>query len=63
VGYGRGDVGGGGGGCEGMGMGKDAFEIRPGQANALKWMNRVAPGFILKQLSKPMDRMLDGKGG
>ena len=44
------------------GMEKDAFEIRPGQANALKWMNRVAPGFILKQLSKPLDRMLEGRG-
>jgi uncharacterized oxidoreductase len=41
-------------------MEKDRFEIRPGQANALKWMNRVAPQFILNQLSKPMDRMLEG---
>ena len=34
------------------------LEIRPGQANSLKFMNRVAPEFILAQLSKPVDRML-----
>ena len=33
-------------------------EIRPGQSNSLKLMNRVAPEFILSQLSKPVDRML-----
>jgi uncharacterized oxidoreductase len=36
----------------------DRMEIRPGQANSLKFMNRLAPEFILKQLSKPVDRML-----
>jgi uncharacterized oxidoreductase len=36
----------------------DRMEIRPGQANSLKFMSRVAPEFILKQLSKPVDRML-----
>jgi uncharacterized oxidoreductase len=36
----------------------DRFEIRPGQANSLKLMSRVAPDFILKQLSRPMDRLL-----
>ena len=29
------------------GMQADRFEIRPGQANQLKMMSRVAPGFIL----------------
>jgi uncharacterized oxidoreductase len=40
------------------GFEKDQAEIRPGQANSLKFMNRVAPEFILAQLSKPVDRML-----
>ncbi|MHB1844256.1 MAG: SDR family oxidoreductase [Deltaproteobacteria bacterium] len=40
------------------GLERDRLEIRPGQANALKLMNRVAPEFILGQLSKPVDRML-----
>jgi len=43
------------------GMEKDQLEIRPGQSNQLKFMNRVAPGFILAQLSKPVDRMLQTK--
>jgi uncharacterized oxidoreductase len=42
------------------GLAKDQLEIRPGQANQLKLMNRVAPEFILGQLSKPVDRMLEG---
>lgn len=36
----------------------DQFEIRPGQSNQLKFMSRVAPDFILKQMSRPVDRML-----
>jgi uncharacterized oxidoreductase len=40
------------------GMRTDRFEIRPGQANQLKMMNRLAPGFILKQMSRSVDRML-----
>ena len=40
------------------GIEADRFEIRPGQANSLKFMSRVAPEFILKQLSGPMDRLL-----
>ena len=40
------------------GLAADRLEIRPGQANGLKFMSRVAPEFILKQLSKPVDRML-----
>jgi uncharacterized oxidoreductase len=40
------------------GMQTDRFEIRPGQSNQLKMMSRVAPGFILKQMSRSVDRML-----
>ncbi|MHB8420789.1 MAG: SDR family oxidoreductase [Myxococcales bacterium] len=43
------------------GLEKDQLEIRPGQSNTLKLMSRVAPEFILGQLSKPVDRML-GEG-
>ncbi len=42
------------------GIEKGQHEIRPGQANQLKFMSRVAPEFIFKQLSKPVDRMLRG---
>jgi uncharacterized oxidoreductase len=40
------------------GMQTNRFEIRPGQTNQLKIMSRVAPGFILKQMSRSVDRML-----
>jgi uncharacterized oxidoreductase len=40
------------------GMQANQFEIRPGQANQLKMMSRIAPGFILKQMSRSVDRML-----
>lgn len=40
------------------GFQKDQFEIRPGQSNQLKMMSRIAPQFILNQLSKPVERML-----
>src|ERR1700676_530280 len=40
------------------GMQTNRFEIRPGQANQLKMMNRLAPGFILKQMSRSVDRMI-----
>src|SRR5258708_3265410 len=40
------------------GIQTDRFEIRPGQANQHKMMSRVAPGFILKQMSRSVDRML-----
>ena len=40
------------------GMQSDCFEIRPGQSNQLKLMSRMAPQFILNQMSKPVDRML-----
>jgi uncharacterized oxidoreductase len=41
-----------------QGLKSDQFEIRPGQSNQLKFMSRLAPKFILNQLSKPVDRML-----
>ena len=41
------------------GLQSDQLEIRPGQSNQLKLMSRIAPQFILKQMSKPADRMLD----
>lgn len=34
------------------GLRADRDEIRPGQANQLHWMSRVAPGFINRQLAK-----------
>jgi uncharacterized oxidoreductase len=40
------------------GLERNQMEIRPGQANQLRFMNRVAPEFILGQLSKPVERML-----
>ncbi|WP_308635811.1 SDR family oxidoreductase [Paenibacillus silvisoli] len=40
------------------GMERDDFEIRPGQSNGLKLMNRIAPRFIFGMLSKSVDNML-----
>ena len=40
------------------GMENDVYEIRPGQSNQLKWMNRIAPEFIFSQLSRTLDRIL-----
>jgi uncharacterized oxidoreductase len=40
------------------GMQGDQLEIRPGQSNQLKLMSRIAPQFILNQMSKPVERML-----
>lgn len=40
------------------GMEGDVLEIAPGQAKLLRFMSRLAPNFILRQLSKPVDRML-----
>lgn len=39
------------------GFSKDKYEICPGQAGQLKFMSRFFPSFILKVLSKPVDRM------
>jgi len=44
------------------GIADDRFEIRPGQSNQLKFMSRVAPDFILAQMSKTVDRMLATPG-
>lgn len=40
------------------GLERDRLEILPGQSRAMKFMSRVAPQFILKQLSKSVDKML-----
>ncbi|AIF50213.1 SDR family oxidoreductase [Pelosinus sp. UFO1] len=40
------------------GLEQDRFEIMPGFSSTLKFMSRVAPQFMLKQLSKPVDKML-----
>jgi uncharacterized oxidoreductase len=40
------------------GLKNDRLEIRPGQSNILKLMSRIAPQFILNQLSKAVDPML-----
>ncbi|MDH4283482.1 MAG: hypothetical protein OEV36_12560, partial [Myxococcales bacterium] len=34
------------------------LEIRPGQANQLYWMSRIAPGFIQTQLEKGSKAMV-----
>lgn len=40
------------------GMENDSYEIYPGVAKIIKIMSRIAPGFLLKQLAKPVDKML-----
>jgi uncharacterized oxidoreductase len=42
------------------GMEQDQLEIRPGQSNQMKFMSRVAPDFILKQMSRNIPRLLEG---
>ncbi|MNC41318.1 putative oxidoreductase [compost metagenome] len=39
------------------GLEKDRFEILPGQSSALKFMSRVAPQFMINQMSKTIDNM------
>jgi uncharacterized oxidoreductase len=39
------------------GFGADKYEICPGQSSQLRFMSRMAPGFIQKQLAKPVARM------
>lgn len=39
------------------GLEKDTLEIRPGMANALKWMSRIAPDFAVKMLGKNAEPM------
>ena len=43
------------------GLEKDKYEIYPGFANAIRIMSRLAPKFLLKQLTKPTDKMLSEK--
>ena len=40
------------------GLQNNYLEITPGQSNQLKLMSRMAPQFILNQMSKSIDRML-----
>jgi uncharacterized oxidoreductase len=40
------------------GLKSGAREIRPGQANQLHWMSRIAPRFIAEQLAKGSDVMI-----
>jgi uncharacterized oxidoreductase len=39
------------------GFSNDKLEICPGQSSQLRFMSRFFPGFILRQLSKPVTRM------
>jgi len=39
------------------GFSNNKFEICPGQSSQLRFMSRFFPSFILKQLSKPVNRM------
>ncbi len=42
------------------GLMNDQLEIYPGMARIIKLVSRLAPNFLLKQLSKPVDVMLAG---
>jgi len=44
------------------GIKHDRLEIRPGLSNMLKTMSRIAPNFIVKQLGKSVDPMLEQAG-
>lgn len=39
------------------GFERDTLEIRPGQSNQLRFMSRFFPGFILRQMSRPVENM------
>jgi uncharacterized oxidoreductase len=41
------------------GLENDKFDIYPGLANVIRIVSCVAPNFLLKQLSKPVDKMLN----
>ena len=41
------------------GLQNDTLEIYPGLANVIRIISRIAPNFLLKQLSKPLDKMLN----
>jgi uncharacterized oxidoreductase len=40
------------------GLERDTYEIRPGVSNVLKFMSRLAPDFMLGQLSRPVAKEL-----
>ncbi len=40
------------------GIEKNQLEIYPGAAKAIRILSRIAPNFLLKQLSKPVDKLL-----
>ena len=40
------------------GLENNTFEIYPGAAKIIRIISRLAPNFLLKQLSKPVDKML-----
>ena len=40
------------------GLGRDTDEIRPGTSNVLKFMSRLAPTLMLRQLSRPVAKEL-----
>ncbi len=41
------------------GFEKNQLEIYPGAARAIKIVSRIAPNFLLKQLSKPVDKLIN----
>jgi uncharacterized oxidoreductase len=41
------------------GLENDKFDIYPGLANVIRIVSSIAPNFLLKQLSKPVDKMLN----
>ena len=41
------------------GLENNTFEIYPGAAKVIRIVSRLAPEFLLKQLSKPVDKMLN----
>lgn len=44
------------------GMLNDSYEIRPGQTGQVYFLNKLAPKFLLKMMSKSLDRKLTEKG-
>ncbi|WP_020606209.1 SDR family oxidoreductase [Spirosoma spitsbergense] len=40
------------------GIAKNQLEISPGSVKAIKILSRLAPAFLLKQISKPVDKLL-----
>ncbi len=46
-----------------LGLRAGSQEIRPGQANQLHWMSRIAPGFIAEQLAKGSAKLIPPAAG